>query len=190
MHSKIWKLIACFTIVQICLYACCTDINHIFINTVDFTVRDIGDTDISSVANEDFSLLVKIDYERETVASLTKKSGLINMAYATSCDDEFIITKRVTNIELFADVPLSGIDAGNPLNDHVLVGYGFVSNSDGFTITDMIAALNYEQTNRSEEYYLTFDSLISAGTSVNFNIVFTFENGEQLERAATTVTFE
>lgn len=190
MKNKIYKLFIFFTIAQIGLYACCTDINHIFVDTLDFTVRDDADTDVSSVANTDFSLLAKVDYQRERVASLVKKSGFINIANATSCDDEFIVTKRVTNIDLVADVSLFGIDAGNPLNNHVLVGYGVVSTNNGFSINDMIAALNYEQTNRSEEYFLTFDTAIPTETTVTFKIIFTFENDEQIERTATSVTFE
>jgi len=171
------------------LYACCTDVNNIFLSTVDFTIRDSADNDITSVTNEDFSLLAKTDYDFSPVASLFKQSGLLNMAYATSCDDEYIITKRVTDVKLTADVPLFGIDAGNSLNEHVLVGFGVVSGETGFSMNDMKAALNYELTNRSEDYFLTFDTVIPAETTISFTFTITFENDEQLVRVTTPVTF-
>lgn len=188
MKSKILKLIVAVTFLQICLYACCTDVNNIFLSTVDFTVRDVADNDITSVTNADFSLLAQTDYDFSPVASLFKESGLLNMAYAVSCDDEYIITKPVTDVELTADVPLFGIDAGNPLNEHVRVGYSVVAAETAYTINDMIAALNYEQRNRSEDYFLTFDTSIPAETTITFTLTITFENGEQLVRIASPVT--
>lgn len=189
MKSKVLKLIALVTILQITLYACCTDVFNIFLGTVDFTVRDTADNDISSVTNVDFSLLAKTDYSYEVASVLLKPSNFINMAYAVSCDEELIIVKPVANITLVADVPLFGIDTGNPLNEHVRVGYGIVAGETAFVINDMIAAVNYEQRNRSEDYFLTFDTLIPVETTVTFTITFIFENGEQLTRTTTPVTF-
>lgn len=149
----------------------------------------MADNDITSVTNEDFSLLAKTDYDFSPVTSLIRKSNFINMAYATSCDDEFIITKFVTNVVLTADVPLFGIAAGNALNEHVLVGFGVVSEETGFSMNDMKAALNYELTNRSEDYFLTFDTVIPTETTVTFTLTITFENDEELVRTTNSVTF-
>ncbi|AXG71608.1 hypothetical protein KORDIASMS9_03865 [Kordia sp. SMS9] len=190
MKTKILKLVVACTFLQICLYACCTDVNNIFLSTVDFTVRDSADNDITSVTNADFSLLAKTDYDFSLVTSLAKQSGLLNMAYATSCDEEFIITKLVTNVELTADVPLFGIDAGNSLNDHVLVGFGVVSGDTGFSMNDMKNALNYEINNIYEDYFLTFDTTIPTETTTTFTLTITFENDEQLTRVSTPVTFQ
>ncbi|MGH1386297.1 hypothetical protein [Kordia sp.] len=188
MKNKIIKLFCFVIIAQICLYACCTDTYNVFVNVVDFTVRDEADDNINSISNADFNLFAKVDYDRTLVAALSKQSGFINTANATSCDQEDIVTKRVTTIELFADAPLFGIEAGNSLNNHVRTGFGHISNN--FNMNDMVAAINLEQTNHSQEYYLTFDTPIPSETTVTFRIIFTFENGEQLERTAPQVTFE
>lgn len=188
MRTKVFKLFVFLILAQIFLYACCTDTFNVFVNVVDLTVRDQADDDISFVSNADFSLLAKVDYDRELVAVISTRSGFITTANATSCDQEDIVVKRIENVVLFADIPLFGIDAGNPLNDHVRVGFGYFSNN--FEITNMIAALNLEQTNLSDEYYLTFDTEIPTNTTVTFTLVFTFENNTQLTRTASTVTFE
>jgi hypothetical protein len=189
MRKKVLQIFIITLFAQIFLYACCTDINNIFLSTIDFTVRDAGDTDITTVTNEDFSLLAKADYDRELNASLLKPSNFINMAYAVSCDEEFVITKPVSDITLTANVPLFGVDAGNPLNNHVRVGYTVVAGDTAFTLNDMIQALNYEQTNRSEDYFLTFDTLIPIDTTVIFTLIISFENGEQLQRVSSAITF-
>ncbi|MEM6722343.1 MAG: hypothetical protein AAF611_23660 [Bacteroidota bacterium] len=189
MKLKVLKLIVLFTLLQITLFACCTDVNNIFLSTVDFTVRDTADNDITEVTNADFSLLAKTDYSYEIASLLLKPSNFMNMAYAVSCDEDFVITKPVADITLVADVSLFGIDVGNSLNDHVRVGYGIIAGDTAFTINDMIGAVNYEQRNRSEDYFLTFDTTIPAATTVTFTLIFTFENGEELQRITTPVTF-
>jgi hypothetical protein len=71
----------------------------------------------------------------------------------------------------------------------VLVGFGTIPQETGFTTNDMIGALNYELTNRSEDYFLTFDTLIPVDTTVTFTLTITFENGEQLQRVSSAITF-
>lgn len=188
MRTKIFKLIVLVVIAQISLYACCDDDFNVFITSFDVTPNDATDQDASSVTNPDFSLIVRPVYDIQMASLLSKQSGFINMANATSCDETYTVVKSVTNIELRADVPLFGIDAGAALNERVVVEDVF-NDAEVLPLSDMISALNYG--NRvSDAYSLKFDTEIPAETTAIFTFIITFENGDQLERTATAVTFE
>ncbi len=187
MKTKIYKIIAFVTIAQLCLYACCEDDFNVFITTLELTAKDTADDDSASVANENFSLIVRPDYDIQMASVLNKKSGFMNTANATSCGENYTVIKSVTGVEVKADVPLFGIAAGELLNEHVVVIYAFTD--EEFPLSDILPALNYGA-KISNEYTLKFNTPIPSATTVNFTFIITFENGDQIERTATEVTFE
>lgn len=188
MKNKVLKLFAFVIFAQIFLYACCNDEYNVFITSIDLTAIDNSDNDISVVSNADFSLSLQPAFQTEQVSSLIKQSGLLTTAYATSCDKEYHVINRVTDINVEANVPLFGIAAGESLNEHIIARYHFDA-TGMFTIDDMILILN-DRLNIYDDYSLVFDSAIPADTTVSFKITLTFENDTQLESTSSEVTFE
>ncbi|MBC8757443.1 hypothetical protein H2O64_22425 [Kordia sp. YSTF-M3] len=188
MRTKIFKLIAFITIAQLCLYACCGDDFNAFMTSFEFTANDEDDEDASSVTNEDFSLIIRPDYQVEMASLLSKKAGFMNMANATTCDENYMVVKNATSVELRADVPLFGIAAGELLNERVLTKYLY-SNNESFPLNEIILELNSDN-NIGSQYELRFDMDIPVDTTVNFTFTITFENGDEIERTSAAVTFE
>ncbi len=188
MKNKILKLFTFVVFAQIFLYACCNDEYNVFITSIDLTVIDNSDNDISVVSNADFSLSLQPAFQTEQISSLIKQSGILTTAYATSCDKEYHVINRVTDINVEANVPLFGIAAGESLNEHIIARYHFDA-TGMFTIDDMILILN-DRLNIYDDYSLVFDSAIPADTTVSFKITLTFENDTQLESTSSEVTFE
>lgn len=188
MRNKIFKLFAFVVIAQIFLYACCKDEYNVFITAIELTAIDHSDDDVSLVSNQDFSLSLQPAFQTELISSLTKQSGLLTMAYATSCDTQYHVINRVTDINVEANVPLFGIAAGESLNEHIIARYHYDATGT-FTIDDMILILN-DRLSIYDDYSLVFDSAIPADTTVSFKITLTFENNTVLESTSSEVTFE
>ncbi|WP_298511597.1 hypothetical protein [uncultured Kordia sp.] len=187
MKNKILKLFGFVLIAQISLFACCGDDFNVFITSYDFSANDDADDDSSSVTNADFFLELSPSYQVEMASLLSKDSGFINTANATSCDDVYTVIKRVETITLTANVSLFDIPAGESLNNHVIVEYQYNEGTQN-TMNDLLLALN---SNLSDfESYFTFDTEIPAETNVNFTLTIVFENDEQLMNTTSTVTFE
>jgi hypothetical protein len=188
MRTKICKLFVFITIAQLCLYACCGDDFNVFMTSFEFTANDEADQDASLVTNENFSLILNPEYDTQMASLLSKQSGFMNMANATTCDENYMVIKNATSVELRADVPLFGIAPGELLNERVLTKYLF-SNNESFPLNEIILELNSDN-NIGSQYELRFDMDIPVDTTVNFTFTITFENGDEIERTSAAITFE
>lgn len=187
MKNKIIKIFGFVLIAQICLYACCGDDFNVFIASIELSALDDADNDSVSVANEDFNLQFRANYQTEMASLLSKSSGFINTANATSCDDNYAFTKRVETVTLSANVPLFGIPAGESLNTNVIVEFAF-NEGNQLTMNDLLLETN----NNINDFdtFLRFDTAIPTETVVTFTMTIIFENEEELINTTAAVTFE
>ncbi|MFK7749370.1 MAG: hypothetical protein AB8B65_13325 [Kordia sp.] len=187
MKNKIIKLFGFVMLAQICLFACCGDDFNVFISSFEFSALDDSDNDSASVANENFNLQLRTNYQVDMASLLSKNSGFINMANATSCDDAYTFTKRVETVTLTANVPLFGIPAGTSLNEHVIVEFAF-NEGNQLTMNDLLLETNNNI--NDFETFLRFDTAIPTETVVSFTMTTVFENDEEIVNTTTAVTFE
>jgi len=187
MKNKIIKIFGFVLIAQICLFACCDDEFNIFVTSFELTAEDIADEDASAVTNADFSLQFDPIYESQVASLISKQSIFMNTANATSCHETYTVIKRIDELTLTADVPLFGIEAGNSLNEHVVVKY---QNDEDtlYTIDELLSQLNIGFAEFESGF--VFDSEIPIDTSVIFTLTMIFENEEQLINSTTAVTFQ
>jgi hypothetical protein len=141
MKNKIIKIFGFVLIAQICLYACCDDDFNVFITSFELMANDDIDQDASLVTNQDFSLTLNPEYDIQMASLLSKKSGFINTANATSCGENFTVIKTVTSVELKANVPLFGIAAGELLNERAVVEDIF-NTEEVFPLNDILSGVS------------------------------------------------
>lgn len=189
MKSKIYKILLTITCIQIFFYACCaTDQYNIFITSIQLTAQDTNDNDASIVSNQNFNLLLDVNFDSELISSFYKKSGLITTANAISCLDDYVVSNPVSTLTIEANVPLFNIDAGESLNTHVLVNDMF-STDNTFATDELLFLLNNER-DTNVLYFLRFDNAIPADTVVKFTITLNFENGDTLQSTTADITFQ
>ena len=187
MRKKVLSIFLFVTVAQICLYACCGDEFRVQMTALEFTALDAADEDTTSIAGEDFSLLLTPLYQVEMASVLSSKSGFTPTATATSCDDFYTHTNMAENIVLTANVPLFGVPAGESLNDFAVAEFQYEPEIT-YTLTELLLLFN--QYSAAYDYYITFNETIPQGTTANFTITIIFENEEQLQHTTQTITFE
>ncbi len=188
MKQKIIKLVVFVVFVQLFFYACCSDDYNVFITSIALSAKDDLDEDTTNVANENFNLEYNVDYYVEMASLLSKKSGVINTAYASiSCDEHFTNVKLVSTITLTANVPLFGIPAGESLNDHVIVEHQF-NQGELFDMHRLWINTNHSHTYL--ERFLRFDTEIPSTTTVQFTMTAVFENNQVISSTTNEITFE
>ncbi|WP_046755760.1 hypothetical protein [Kordia jejudonensis] len=187
MKSKIFKIFAFVFIAQILLYACCDDEFNVSITSFEFTAKDNVDNDSAVVTNQDFYLQFRSIYQVDLISLISKNSGLINTANATSCYEEYNRVNLAESITLTANVPLFGIPAGSSLNDHVIVQFAF-NTGNQITMNDLLLEVNASI--NDFDVFLRFDTAIPEMTTVNFTMTTVLDNQEILENTTTAITFE
>lgn len=167
MLLKTIKSFLFFAVLQVVLYSCCSNTYDIFVHSIQVTAEDTLDEDLSEVSSENLILNLRATHG-QTIADLINMSPIINSAYATSCDDDYISTNPVIAINITSNTDLFGITTGNSLNDKFNVQLG----DDMVPINDIIPYLNREQ---NQYYYDIFPFHLNDSISNTNNVIFTFE---------------
>ena len=115
MIKKILQSFTFFALLQVFIFSCCDDSFNVYYNTIEFTAEDELDFDTTTIASEDLILNLNPLYEYVVVSHFTEFRQLSNSAYATSCNEEYILKETVSLITITANEDVFGIVAGNSL---------------------------------------------------------------------------
>lgn len=191
MIKKTIQSFAFFALFQAVLFSCCSEDYNSYFDSLYFTAEDKadGDEDPTTATSQDLVLILEPIFENIVASNFKELKKFSNMAYATTCDEDYTLKEHVSEITITANVDILGIPAGNSLNSKL--SYINPETLDYEAVENVIQVLNRE----SDYYYgrneIVLNESIAEGTSLRFTVTITIEeNGRMLEATTNTITIE
>lgn len=197
MIKKAFIVITVIGLIQLIIIACCPDPKTYYNSITNVEVSNCNlQTEIidsSIVTQDDFR--IRLTILEETFAKLFNPSALINSAYATSCEDNFVGLKSdITEFTITCNKEILNTNAGDPITYDKINVYkiGFYEDSKNFrkTINEWIDILNNGGYLLAFEWYFEFNEPITTNDYLKFRIYIKQEDGTEFEVETESVMIE
>jgi hypothetical protein len=197
MIKKTYIIVGIFGLIQLIIIACCPDPKTYYnrITDIEFAncrlATDLADN--MTVSQNDFRLRLII--KEETFAHIFNPSFLINSAYATSCEDNFVGLKSdIVDFKITCNKNIFGIQAGEPIDYNKInvykIGFTVDSKNQRKTITEWLDILNNGGYLLAFEWYFEFKEPINSNDFLKFDISIKQENGTEFKVATNSIKIE
>ncbi|MDP1726825.1 MAG: hypothetical protein Q8M15_08575 [Bacteroidota bacterium] len=188
MTKKILIVISVIGLIQLIIIACCPDPKTYYNRITGIEVEncslktDLGDSVVLS--QNDFRIRLRI--MKETFAQIFNPSALINSAYATSCEDNFVGLKSdIIYFTITCNKEILNTQAGVPIDYNKLnvykIGFTEDSKNQRKTINEWLDILNNGGYLLAFEWYFEFNQNINPNGFLKFKINIKQEDGTEFE---------
>ncbi len=184
MIKKITFSFLFFCLLEVLVVSCCEEEYNLYLTSINFTVEDNADFDITTIKYEDLQLNLFLTYETELTYLKKELSRLSNKAYATSCDETYIVRNKATQVEITSDATFQNIEAGNSLNEFFYLNH----NETLKAVDSVLDYINQDTYYYGDFYQFVLANPINEDVSASFKISISLENGELIERSTVTTT--
>lgn len=189
MIKKTIQSFTFFAFVQILIFSCCDDTFNVYFDTIELIVLDELDYDTTTIASEDLVLNLNAFYEYVLASNLSEFKQFTNSAYATTCNEEYILKETLTNIEITSNVEILGVTAGNSINDKL--SYRNPETLESQSVESIIDILNRQNGYGYYQLDLILNESIESETSFAFTIQLSIEeNSRILEATSEIITID
>ncbi len=197
MIKKILIILGAVGLIQLIIIACCPD-PKTYYNRI--TALEIANCnlkteieDSAAISQNDFRLRLTI--KEETFAQIFNPSLLINSAYATSCDDNFVGLKSdIVEFKITCDKNILSVQAGESIDFNKINVYkiGFTDDlkNQRKTITEWLDILNNGGYLLAFEWYFEFNELINSNDYLKFEISIKQEDGTEFKVETNSIKVE
>mgnify|MGYP000893265682 FL=1 len=183
MIKKTTQAFAFFALIQILIFSCCEDLFNVYYNTIEFNAVDQVDFDTTTVASEDLVLNLNVLFDYVVASNFNGVKQFSNSAYATSCNEVYILKESVTNVEITANEDVFGISASNSLNEKL--SYRNPETNENEVLENIIAVLNRQNGYGYDQLDIILNEPIDSGTSLVFTIQLSIEENNRILEAST-----
>jgi len=185
MIKKLFRVFLLFLCAQVVLFSCCKDeenitLTNFFLENV-FTTPD----DTTIITPENYRLYLRTNF---TIVNSWKKEMIPNTAYAITCDPNYNVRNKITSIIITANTEISGIVAGETLNE-LFVYQEFFEDIGFFEMDSLVDNINDGFEN---DFFFAFinPEEILAETAATFTVVITLEDDTQITQTTESIIFE
>ena len=189
MFKKILQAFIFFSVLQVLVYSCCDDTFNMYYSSIELMALDESDFDPTSIPSEDLILNLRAFYDYIPVSSMNSFKQLTTSAYATSCDEDYILKENVMAINIFSDTNVLDIPSGNSLN--AIFSYRNPETLENEPVESIINLLNSQNGFNFPQFDLVLNEAIESELSLSFTIELSMvENNRILEASTATITIE
>ncbi len=197
MIKKTFIIIGIFGLIQLIIIACCPDPKTYYnrITDIEFAncslVSELADS--MSVSQNDFR--IRLIIKEETFAQIFNPSFLINSAYATSCEDNFVGLKSdIVDFKITCNKNILGIQSGQPIDYNKInvykIGFTVDSKNQRKTITEWLDILNNGGYLLAFEWYFEFKETIDSNDYLKLEIFIKQEDGTEFKTVTNSIKIE
>lgn len=188
MIKKTFIIVGAIGLIQLILIACCPDPVTYYNRITDLEIAncnlssELEDSSIISLENFRIRLII----QEETIAQTFNPSFLINSAYATSCEDNFVGLKSdIVEFKITCNKDILGFQAGQPIDynkiDVYKIGFYDDSKNQRMKISEWLDIMNNGGYLLAFEWYFEFKEAINKDDYFKFEILIKQENSSEFK---------
>jgi hypothetical protein len=184
-------------LIQLIIIACCPDPKIYYNRITDLEIANCNLRteleDSATISPNDFH--IRLIIHEETFAQTFNPSFLINSAYATSCEDNFVGLKSdIVDFKMTCNKNIFGIQAGESIDYNKInvykIGFTVDSKNQRKSIAEWLDILNNGGYLLAFEWYFEFNAPIDTNDSLKFEIFIKQEDGTEFKVETNSIKIE
>ncbi len=197
MIKKTFIILGAIGLIQLIIIACCPDPKTYYNRITNLEIANCNLRteleDSSTISQND--LRIRLIIHVETFAQTFNPSFLINSAYATSCEDNFVGLKSdIVDFKITCNKDVLGIQAGQPIDYNKInvykIGFTDDSKNQRKTITEWLDTINNGGYLLAFEWYFEFKEPINKDDYLKFEILIKQEDGSEFKIETNSIKIE